>query len=347
NLASITKRNNAYRVQVSLYEHGEHKRITKTFTTKKEAKLWGLEMELAKGKDQDLANQTTSFADFFENWIYLVKKFDVKETTFQNYERTLGVIRSLFQDIQLKDLNDIVVQKKIDEYAKTHARKTTHEVLLKIKTALRDAYARGYISNDFAGLVKTRGVEAPKRNKALSITHFKKLRNHVLQHSNDEFNLLVLLALETGARRGELLSLRPENLYKYGIRIEHSISPTSKSTSLKTENAKRSISINKEVYKLITSIPVKDNGYIFDFDGFKQSERLACLLKELDIPKTTFHGLRDTHASFLFAQDIDLVYVSKRLGHVNIQTTQNYYLELMPEKKHEQDEDALNLLRSL
>ncbi|WP_455550341.1 tyrosine-type recombinase/integrase [Bacillus aquiflavi] len=68
-------------------------------------------------------------------------------------------------------------------------------------------------------------------------------------------------------------------------------------------------------------------------DGFKQSERLAELLTKVDISKTTFHGLRDTHASFLFAQDIDLVYVSERLGHVNIQTTQNYYLELMPEKK--------------
>lgn len=61
---------------------------------------------------------------------------------------------------------------------------------------------------------------------------------------------------------------------------------------------------------------------------------------------TTFHGLRDTHASFLFVQDIGHVYVSKHLGHVNVQ---NYYLELMPEKKHEQDEDedALNLLHSL
>src|SRR5699024_9605599 len=111
------------------------------------------------------------------------------------------------------------------------------------------------------------------------------------------------------------------------------------------ENAKRNISINKEVYNLITSVPVKDNGYIFDFDGFKQSERLATLLEELDIPKTTFHGLRDTHASFLFAQDIDLVYVSKRLCHVHIQTTHNYYLELMTEKKHEQDDDGLSLLR--
>ncbi|KGX85347.1 site-specific integrase, partial [Pontibacillus litoralis] len=248
---------------------------------------------------------------------------------------------------QLKDLNDIVVQKKIDEYAKTHSRKTTHEVLLKIKTSLCDAYARGYITNDFARLVKTRGENPPKRNKALSITDFKKLRNYVLQHPEDEFNVLVLLALETGMRRGELLAIRPESLYEYGIEVRHSISPTSNDTSLKTQNAKRDVSINKEVYELIRRIPFKENGYIFSFGGFKQSEQLTELLVKLNIKKTTFHGLRDTHASFLFAQDIDIAYVSKRLGHINIQTTQSYYLELMPEKKHQQDADALNLLNAL
>lgn len=70
-------------------------------------------------------------------------------------------------------------------------------------------------------------------------------------------------------------------------------------------------------------------------------------LKELVIKKLTFHRLRVIHASFLFSQDIDIAYVVKGLGHINIQTTQNYYLELMPEKKHQQDADALNLLNSL
>lgn len=139
-------------------------------------------------------------------------------------------------------------------------------------------------------------------------------------------------------RRGEILAVRPERLFEYGIEVRHSISPTSDDTSLKTQNAKRDVSINKEVYELIRKIPVKENGYIFNFGGFKQSELLA---------RTTFHGLRDTHASFLFSQDIDIANVSKRLVHINIQTTQNYYLELMPEKKHQQDADALNLLSSL
>lgn len=101
------------------------------------------------------------------------------------------------------------------------------------------------------------------------------------------------------------------------------------------------------MYELIRQILVKENGYIFSFRGFKQSELLAELLESLGIGKTTFYGLRDTHPSFLFAQDIDIAYVSKRLGHINIQTTQNYYLELMPEKKHQQDADALNLLNAL
>lgn len=57
---------------------------------------------------------------------------------------------------------------------------------------LRDAYARGYIANDFARLVKKRGENPPKRNRALSITDFKKLRNYVLKHPEDEYNLLVL-----------------------------------------------------------------------------------------------------------------------------------------------------------
>src|SRR5699024_11594841 len=146
---------------------------------------------------------------------------------------------------------------------------------------------------------------------------FKKLRIYVINNSQHDFHLLVLLALKTVCRRGELLAIKPESIYEYGTKVRHSISPTSEDTSLKTDNAKRDVPINKEVYDLIRKIPLKENGYIFNFDGFKQSAMLAELLKKLNIEKTTFHGLRDTHASFLFSQDIDIVYVSKRLGHVN------------------------------
>lgn len=49
-MASIVKRGKSYRAQVSLYKHGQHKKLSKTFSTKREARLWALEMELAKGE---------------------------------------------------------------------------------------------------------------------------------------------------------------------------------------------------------------------------------------------------------------------------------------------------------
>jgi len=40
------------------------------------------------------------------------------------------------------------------------------------------------------------------------------------------------------------------------ICVRHFISPTSKGTTLKTENGKRNVSINKEMYQLIKGFPV-------------------------------------------------------------------------------------------
>ena len=225
---------------------------------------------------------------------------------------------------------------------------TVKELVLKIRGSLKYAYARGLITNDFGHLLKSKGKELPKRNIPLSVTEFKLLRQYCLNHAEeDEFNVLVALALETGARRGELLGLKKEDIFEYGIKVRRSISPTNDDTQLKTKHSKRDISINKDIYQILVNLANTKTDYVFDWNGFRQAGQLQRLLKQLDLTKTTFHGLRDTHASFLFSKDISLDYISRRLGHNSILTTQQYYLELMPEKKHQQDADALSLLNDL
>ncbi|MGK9326849.1 site-specific integrase [Aerococcus urinaeequi] len=346
-MATITKRGSSYRATISLYRNGQNNRETKTFKNKKDAELWALEMELEKGRGKNIADRSTPYPDFYYDWVYQVKKNEVREATFINYYRTLTIIRSLFDGIQLKNLNDIVMQRKLDEYAKTHSKKTTKELLLKIRGSLKYAYARGLIANDFGFMLKAKGQVQEKRNIALSITEFKKIRKYCLDNTDDEFNVLVLLALETGARRGELLGITIDDIYEYGVKIRRSISPTNKDTQLKTKHSKRDISVNKDVYNVLIKLAKTKEIYVFETNGFKQSADLQSLLKKLEIRKTTFHGLRDTHASFLFSKDISIDYISRRLGHNSILTTQNYYLELMPEKKHQQDADALSLLNDL
>lgn len=246
-MATITKRGNSFRATVSLYKKGLYKRETKTFSNKKDAELWTLEMELEKGRGKNIAERSTLFTEFYHNWVNTVKKNDVREATFINYKRTLVVVDSLFDGIQLKHLDDLIMQKKIDHYAETHSRKTVKELVLKIRGSLKYAYARGLITNDFGHLLKAKGQEPPKRNIPLSITEFKKLRHHCLSHTEDEFNILVALALETGARRGELLGIKKEDIFEYGVKIQRSISPTNDDTQLKTKHSKRDISINKDI----------------------------------------------------------------------------------------------------
>lgn len=107
------------------------------------------------------------------------------------------VVDSLFDGIQLKHLDDIIMQKKIDKYSESHSKKTVKELVLKIRGSLKCAYARGLITNDFGHLLKSKGKELPKRNIPLSVTEFKKLRQYCLNHAEeDEFNVLVALALK-------------------------------------------------------------------------------------------------------------------------------------------------------
>lgn len=124
-MATITKRGNSYRATVSLYKKGQYKRETKTFSNRKDAELWTLEMELEKGRGKNIAERSTLFPDFYRNWVHTVKKNDVREATFINYKRTLVVVDDLFDGIQLKHLDDLVMQKKIDQYAETHSKKNS------------------------------------------------------------------------------------------------------------------------------------------------------------------------------------------------------------------------------
>ena len=60
------------------------------------------------------------------------------------------------------------------------------------------------------------------------------------------------------------------------------------------------------------------------------------LVKSRKLPKVTFHALRHTHASALIAAGLNVVAVSRRLGHTSPAITLNVYAHLFVTS----DEDA-------
>ena len=55
------------------------------------------------------------------------------------------------------------------------------------------------------------------------------------------------------------------------------------------------------------------------------------LVKNIDVPKVSFHALRHTHASQLIASGMDVLTISRRLGHSSAMVTLNIYEHLFPD----------------
>lgn len=128
----------------------------------------------------------------------------------------------------------------------------------------------------------------------------------------DYLRWIVLLATNTGMRRGEILNLewKDVSLEKELIRI-----PKSKS------GKPRDIPMNQVAIDVLKSIP-NTEGKIFPIGEFRRSWNTA--LKRAGITNLRFHDLRHEFASQLVMSGADMKVVQEVLGHSSLRTTQRY-----------------------
>lgn len=161
------------------------------------------------------------------------------------------------------------------------------------------------------------------------------------------------IALATGMRRGELLAVRWSDVDLEGavLRVERSLEDTKaglRFKSPKTRNGRRSISLPSNAVDVLRAHrrqqlelrvalglgkPNKNALVFCTEDGSPLSPgyvsgawRTAVLSRKL--PKVTFHALRHSHASALIASGLDVVTVSRRLGHASPVVTLTVYAHL-------------------
>src|SRR5690625_724588 len=269
-MGSIIKRNKAYQAQVSAYKNGKNNRITKTFRYKTDAQKWVNKMEGLKDKNIQLYNWSKSFAEYYENFIYDIKKKEVSESTFKNYLGTLNFVKEHASHIQIKHLCFDNVQRLIDKFSKNRAKSTSKDFKNKISSSIKHAYAIGLIERDFTSSLTYGGYDTVERNVVLSFAEYRMLRDYV-KSNPDELNTFIYTIMKTGLRRGECLALRPFAVKENKIIVKESISPTSDNRSLKTKNSYREVPITEDLYKRLKSLPVRSDGYLFNTKYFKQS----------------------------------------------------------------------------
>jgi integrase len=140
----------------------------------------------------------------------------------------------------------------------------------------------------------------------------------------DHLTPIVLLALHTGCRRGELFELRWRDVDLVGslltVRAETAKSGQSRVIPLHTEIV--------QVLRAWQPTTVAQDAYVFPGDDGERMEDIKTaflpLLKRATIEQFRFHDLRHSFASKLVMVGVDLNTVRELLGHADLKMTLRY-----------------------
>ena len=153
----------------------------------------------------------------------------------------------------------------------------------------------------------------------------------------DHLTPIVLLALNTGLRRGELLSLRWADI----DRVARVLNVRGEGTK---SGDSRAVPLNREALETLTvwsdDAGSKDDtpsaGLIFPGDDGEEMGTLktgfTAILRDAKIVGFRFHDLRHSFASKLVQAGVDLNTVRELLGHADLKMTLRY-AHLAPEHK--------------
>lgn len=137
----------------------------------------------------------------------------------------------------------------------------------------------------------------------------------LLAACDNEIQPIVIVALLTGMRRGEIVNLRWEH-----IDLTNGVVHV-----LKTKSGEpREIPIAPKLRALLQSIRKGDGGSVFALSTRVINTRFSMALKLAGITNFRFHDLRHTFASHFIMRTNDLPATQKLLGHQSPRMTQRY-----------------------
>lgn len=180
---------------------------------------------------------------------------------------------------------------------------------------------------------------------------------HMLAELNEEplkYRTIILLAIDTGLRRGELVGLKWQDIdleeKKLAVRRSNQAiaGRGTFSKSPKTEESERCITLSDSSVQLLKRYHAwqlrqkmrlanqwHDEDWVFAaWNGAAMYPGTPSLwfsrfLKRKGLPHMSFHSLRHLSATVLIAQGVPLKNVSSRLGHADIRTTANIYADTL------------------
>jgi integrase len=308
---------------IDYYFKGQRKR-KKIGPSKKLAEqvLKDVQLKIAKGEYLGVYEEKKIiFEDFAKQYL----EYSKANKAFYSYKRDITSIKSLisfFAKNYLFEITQQMVEKYKAERLKEVEPATVNREVGCLRHMFNKAIDWGYLKkNPVLGVKKLK--EPPGRIRYLDSEEIKALFKAIDQLPRENrayLRPIVVMALNTGMRKSEILRLRWQD-----IDLEQR-----KITIMNSKNNEvRTIPINDTLYKELKRLPKYLNSeYVFcksngeAFGNIRKSfERV---LKLAGIKDFTFHDLRHTFASHLVMSGCNLRSVQQLMGHKDIKMTMRY-----------------------
>lgn len=299
---------------------------------------WLLEQRKAISEHRIIPDSNITFNEFADRFLADVAKHTMKEKTYVSYEGYLRLhIRPDLGRLKLNAITPAHIQRLYSKKLSSGlSSKTVHHIHAYLRRVLNEAVKWELIYRNPCDSVTPPRVE--KRPPAVwSVDEAQTFLRATAEH---RWHAIYLIALTTGARRGEILGMEWKNINwnKGTITIEKTVvevSGVATVTSPKTAKSRRTITLPAVVLDLLKDNPIKE-GFIFESEaGTPVHPRnllrhFYSVLDTLDIPRIRFHDLRHTCATILLQRDVHPKKVQELLGHSSITLTLDTYSHIIP-----------------
>jgi integrase len=273
-----------------------------------------------------------------ENYLTVQQQLGrLKPSTLRSYQSNLdGHIAPFFGAMVLSEVRLASVQEFIKALlGKGLSPKTIGNVIVILKEMFKHAVQWGHLDAN-----PVQYVERPRgEDKEMDVFTPDEIRR-LLDAQEEPLRTLLLTAVLTGMRQGELFALQWEDIdfARHLIHVRRSLWHGTLGTP-KSRRSRRAIDMPPTLEQALQQrsttrrsefVFCSERGTPLDADNFRHREFPAAL-RRAELRRIRFHDLRHTYTSLLIAHGAHPKYIQAQLGHASIQTTLDRYGHLMPQ----------------
>ncbi|KMT68717.1 tyrosine-type recombinase/integrase [Helicobacter pylori] len=282
---------------------------------------------------------------------FLALKIGLKQTSINSLE---NVFNSVFRTMDLKESDKLkkITKEKIAKYHKEtlkHYKKNTiHNLNANLKSFLEFCEQEGLIEKSPYFAITLKNAKEAKVIEPFSLEEVKTLIENA---PNLRLKAFLMVAFFTGSRTGEQLALTWEdiNFNEKKIVINKSLNELGQITTPKNKPSIREIDLLEPVAKILKELKESEpaNKKFVFISMPKRStmfqRAFRSLLRASNLKERKLYTTRHTFASLMLSHGEEAMWVSKTLGHKDLNTTYKTYSHYIPK----QDKERAKFLKGI